>query len=119
MSTIDIASVERGYVECALWASVDEDYEPLDLRGVEAIAPETRSKMSADVADFVDKNRALLISSNLIAEDMGRDFWLTRNREGSGFWDRNLGAIGDMLTVACRTYPAIALYVGDDGKIYQ
>ena len=118
-NSIDIAGVEREYIECALWSSVDDDGDPLDLLGIEALALETRSKMSRDVADFVLKNQALLKASNLTAEDIGHCFWLNRNRHGSGFWDRDLGAIGDMLDDACKVYPPVDLYVGDDGEIHH
>ena len=38
------------------------------------------------------------------AELAGHDFALTRNGHGTGFWDRGLGAIGDMLTDECKPY---------------
>ena len=38
------------------------------------------------------------------AELAGHDFALTRNGHGAGFWDRGLGAIGDMLTSECKPY---------------
>lgn len=116
---IDIADVELGYLDCALWSSTGDDDQPLDVLGVEAIAPETRAKMLADVTDFVQANEASLIASGLQDTQIGHDFWLTRNGHGAGFWDRGLGALGDQLTAACKTYSSIDLYVGDDGKIYQ
>lgn len=115
---IDLADVELGYLDCALWSSLDEDDQPLDELGVEAVAPETRAKMRADVEAFVKANEASLLASGLRDEQIGHDFWLTRNGHGAGFWDRGLGAIGDKLTAACKTFPQVDLYVGDDGKIY-
>ena len=38
------------------------------------------------------------------AELAGHDFALTRNGHGTGFWDRGLGEIGDMLTEECKPY---------------
>ena len=38
------------------------------------------------------------------AELAGHDFALTRNGHGTGFWDRGMGAIGDMLTEECKPY---------------
>ena len=38
------------------------------------------------------------------AELAGHDFALTRNGHGTGFWDRGLGDIGDMLTEECKPY---------------
>jgi hypothetical protein len=119
VNTTDISDVELGYLDCALWSSTGDDDQPLDVLGVEAIAPETRKKMRADVTAFVLQNRALLKASGLQDTQIGHDFWLTRNGHGAGFWDRGLGAIGDQLTEACKAFPSIDLYVGDDGKIYQ
>lgn len=36
--------------------------------------------------------------------DAGRDFWLTSQGHGSGFWDRGLGAVGDALTDSADGY---------------
>lgn len=119
MNTTDISDVELGYLDCALWSSTGDDDQPLDVLGVEAIAPDTRKKMRADVTDFVLQNQALLKASGLQDTQIGHDFWLTRNGHGAGFWDRGLGAIGDQLTAACKAFSSIDLYVGDDGKIYQ
>jgi hypothetical protein len=119
MHDTDISDVELGYIDAALWSSTHDDGEPLDVMGVEAIHPDTRKKMRAEVADFVLKNRALLMASGLQDAQIGHDFWLTRNRHGAGFWDRGLGAIGGLLTDACRDFGEVDLYVGDDGKIHQ
>ena len=34
----------------------------------------------------------------------GHDFALTRNGHGTGFWDRGMGEMGDMLTEECKPY---------------
>lgn len=34
----------------------------------------------------------------------GQDFYLTRNRHGTGFWDRGYGPTGDDLTEAAKVY---------------
>lgn len=34
----------------------------------------------------------------------GRDFWLTRNCHGAGFWDRGAGEVGDRLSKAAHRY---------------
>ena len=52
------------------------------------------------------------------AERAGHDFWLTRNGHGAGYWDRDLGAVGDSLTEKAHDYGDADLYRGDDGLIY-
>lgn len=48
----------------------------------------------------------------------GNDFWYDRNGHGVGFWDRDLGDVGDKLSDAAKVYGSIDLYRGDDGKLY-
>jgi DNA-directed RNA polymerase subunit RPC12/RpoP len=121
--------VLAAYVECALWSSVDDDGVPLDSNyGVEDIAPEALEKMRSDVEDFlapsVPFTEAALDfwASELGPEQIGHDFWLTRNRHGSGFWDRfsrgDGEAFGRQLTEEADCFGSSDLYVGDDGKLY-
>lgn len=119
MRTIDLADVEIGYMTCALWSSTDESGDPLDDKySIDDLSPTAAAHMMSDVAAFVKANEALLITTPLDDEQIGHDFWLTRNGHGAGFWDRGLGEVGDRLTKACKAFPEINLYVGDDGKIY-
>lgn len=118
-NTTDVSDVELGYLDCALWSSTGDDDQPLDVLGVEAIAPETRAKMRRELTAFVLKNQGLIKASGLQDTQVGHDFWLTRNGHGAGFWDRDLGEIGEQLTKACKEFPEVDLYVGDDGMIYQ
>jgi hypothetical protein len=114
------------YVECALWSSTDdstpEGGEPMDRNyGPDDIAPEALAAMRADVEAFERKATEILDTFedvDISAESFGHDFWLTRNRHGAGFWDRELGEAGDQLTAAAQAYGESYLYVGDDGRVY-
>lgn len=117
---MNIESILRGYVACALWSSNDDQGEPLDDgRDIDDLPAETLAKMRADVTDFVAANRADLNRSTLDDFQIGHDFWLTRNGHGAGFWDRGIGAVGDRLTAASKVYSSVDLYIGDDEQIYQ
>lgn len=134
-----------GYIECALWSSVTEKCSDCDkLRDdsgddCSCGGTWTDTPMNADYsfpdlsqsalasiyiecADFQEANRELLeqfdseYGRNLA--DAGHDFWLTRNRHGSGFWDRGAGEVGTKLTEAAHAYGSSDLYVGDDGLIH-
>lgn len=49
----------------------------------------------------------------------GHDFWLTRNRHGSGFWDGDWPKrIGDELTRIAESFGEVDLYAGDDDLVY-
>lgn len=112
---MNIDLVFEAYVECALWASTDEDGEPLDCSPFD-IADESFAEMRSDVANFCETNAELIES--LDPGQVGHDFWLTRNHHGAGFWDRGLGELGVELTAAAHAFGESDLYVGDDGSIH-
>jgi len=115
--TTELDRFTQGYIECALWSSTD-DGDPLDgLYSVDDLSPETMEAMVSDCAAFQENN-----SDNLKSLDFGQsghDFWLTRNRHGAGFWDRELVEIGTKLTEASLVYGSIDLYIGDDGSVHH
>lgn len=107
------------YIECALWSSTDYESNPLDDNyGPEDLHETALAEMKTDVEAFTTDNAALLQESGLSDEQIGHDFWLTRNGHGAGFWDRGLGAIGERLTEASHSYGSCDIYVGDDGKLH-
>ena len=103
----------QAYIEAALWSSTDDEGEPLDF-GEYDLAPATMAAMMADCAKFQAENDL----SERGESQAGHDFWLTRNGHGCGFWDGDWPETGDKLTEACRAWPEVNLYVGDDGRIY-
>ena len=116
----DLDVIVCAYACCALWSSTDDDGEPLDsLYSFDDLSPDTIQSFKEDCTGFAQSNVELLQSVDMELEQIGHDFWLTRNRHGAGFWDRNLGATGDKLTEQAREYGEIYLYVGDDGLVYQ
>lgn len=107
------------YIECALWASIDDTGRPLDDNyGPEDISPETLERMVSDCEDFQKSN----VEDLREVDDIGRagmDFWLTRERHGAGFWDGGYPAdMGRRLTDNAHAYGEFTLYVGDDGLIH-
>ena len=63
MHDTDISDVELGYLDAALWSSTHTDGEPLDVMGVEAIHPDTRKAMLADMA--------ILTGATVVSEEIG------------------------------------------------
>jgi hypothetical protein len=123
----DVENVLRAYVACAVWSSHDEEGEPLDREyGPEDVAPEALASMREDVSAFLaDTDLADALAfwrAEFGTEQIGHDFWLTRNRHGAGFWDRFMSepgaSFGRVLTDAAHAYGSCDLYVGDDGRIY-
>ncbi len=129
----DVRAMIGAYVECALWAGLDWSDEtadnpcPLDDNyGPDDVSAEALREIRRECVDFLrdagerdGRYRSILADvADLDPEQVGHDFYLTRNRHGAGFWDRGLGDVGDRLTQACRAYGTSELYVGDDGALY-
>lgn len=120
---MDIDKVFEAYVACALWSTNDESDEaggfPMDQSYTrDDMDPTLLESMRSDCEAFCEAQRVDLVGSGLNDDRIGIDFWLTRNHHGAGFWDRDLGDVGDRLTDAAHAYREVWLYVGDDGKIY-
>jgi hypothetical protein len=108
----------QAYVECALWDEIDSDDTPLGHKyTVNDLSTSTRLQMIEDCELFQALHKDDL--SKLSEEQGGIDFWLTRNRHGTGFWDRGLVEVGDRLTKAANSFQVVSLYVGDDGQIHS
>ena len=107
--------VFKGYVECAIWSSIDEDEE--GFLCIDDLSEQTAVDMKDELRDFCHANLALLVDSGLPDEHIGHNFWLTRNGHGCGFWSRGLGKIGDELTIAAKVYGSVYMYA-NDGKFY-
>jgi hypothetical protein len=106
------------YIECALWASTDDDGNPLeDNYGVEDISRAALNQIISDCDAFQTNNAEILA---LAGDDVqnGHDYWLTRNRHGAGFWDRGYDLkVSTALTDAAHADGACDFYVDDDGEL--
>ena len=85
-----------------------------------------------DIMDFSEKavKRARAICEDFLGQfshlidpgngtQDGRDIWFTRNRHGTGFWDRDYEkGIGEALTIWAHSWGESYAYVCDVGKIH-
>lgn len=119
-----------GYITCALWSSTDESTEsggyPLDDNYSEDdIAEEALADMRIECSDFLAEAAPYLANrpAHVTGNQIGHDFWLTRNHHGAGFWDRPSywypADPNGELTKISHAAGSRDLYVGDDGKIHQ
>lgn len=112
--------MHRAYFACALWSSLDEQGEPLDAKhSMEEFTGELWRRSLADCRTFHNLALAFRNGNELPEpEQLGHDFWLTRNHHGAGLWDRGMGAWGDTLTRLAHCFPELDLVVGDDDQLY-
>lgn len=101
-----------GYLSCALWSSVDDDYDPLDNKfDIDALTQKAKASLKRDCRAFFKANYSLWCDEpNYENSTAGHDFWLTRNHHGAGFWDRGLEH-GTELTDRAHEYGSCDLLV--------
>lgn len=120
MKTINQIRLEEmltGYIECALWSSMhgEDHFDELDYD----LSEPTREGMKEDCRRFLEKiDHASLPFEEMNPEQIGHDFWLTRNGHGAGFWDRGLGELGEILTKISESFGEVDLYLGNDELIW-
>jgi hypothetical protein len=119
IESMNIETVLNSYIETALWSSLDSKEQPLDDNyGPEDLSAEAKESMRNDVKDFLDGNKDLLEESGLSDEQIGHNFWLSRNGHGAGFFDLGQESFWRDLQSAAEVYGSSDLYEGDDGNLY-
>lgn len=115
----DLDPAVRAYLECALWAdgSKDNTEAEEDATDINAIDKNSIDRAIKDVGTFKEKAGSLIDEAGLTDEQVGHDFWLTRNGHGAGFWDRGLGDIGDKLTELAHKFGQVDVFV-DDKEVF-
>lgn len=118
------------YLETILWAENDQSDErggaPLDRNyGVWDFSDEARDQAHIDLSNFRrDMGHALNAigdeADELNLDEWPRDFWLSRNGHGTGFFDREelYGELADVLQVLAKLQGEAYVYVGDDRQVH-
>lgn len=113
----DVQLMVRAYLECAVWAGVVHDDDDLDRSyDLDDLSPESEALAWDDCDMFLEYVGQQV--RGLDPEQVGYDFYLTRNGHGAGFWDRGLGELGESLTIAAKTFGSADLYVRDDNRLH-
>lgn len=119
--TLNLKAVVNGMAEALLWCEVDDDGTPLDDLGAE-LAPSTLTYLLDCAVAFSRALSPLLTEHTLrllTEAQIGHNLWLTAREHGTGFWDRGLGGLGDLLARLAVEYgPRADVYIGDDGLVY-
>lgn len=134
----DFTTITDHYLVAVLWTSqndgddVPEDEDELDgSQSIYDFSNEARISAEADLFKFLSESKDLIDQAKKteygnhtgdasgILGSIGHDFWLTRNHEGAGFWDRDAlreGGLGDKLTAAAQKFPEQNAWAAD-GKV--
>lgn len=108
MAEFDV--IFAAYLETMRWTEEEEI-------GGAPLSPELLHQSRDDCASFWAQAKCLIDTSSERIR-AGRDFWLTRNGHGAGFWDGNWPEHGDELTALAEQFKSVDLFVGDDGLVY-
>jgi hypothetical protein len=98
----------RAYLECAEWSGIDDEQREAFENSLADWSPESIARATQDCMAFLGSAGA--DADDIDAEQMGHDFWLTRNRHGAGFWDRGLGELGNRLTDLAHGYGEMSVW---------
>lgn len=107
----------KGYIEAAYFTDTGPDDEADPETGLD---PESLRKAIEECKAFQSENASALkraYSTGYTETQAGHDFWFTRNGHGVGFWDRDLGDVGDKLSDAAHAYGERNVGLSDDGKL--
>lgn len=125
----------NGYITAMLWANLDDGTDngergsalPLD-HWREQLTWQALTTLVRDALAFLDEQYADLLWATMLLDSrmdefsawnfLGADFALTRCGHGVGYWDRDLGDVGERLTSAAHVHNETMLYIGDDDRIY-
>lgn len=95
---------EQGQADGTLPGDVGySDLHPDSLRNIRAFCEVFQRDNAASLAQAYDR-------PDYDETQAGRDLWFTSQGHGVGFWDRNLGDIGDKLSDAARYHEAQAWF---------
>lgn len=120
----DEKKILQHYLIAALWSSHDDNGDSFDSKfDISDFSNDDRRKAQMDIKKFISKASRFLAQidrSVYDEENIGHDFWLTRNGHGAGFWDRSElpEGIGEALTKIATSFGESDVYTGDDGKVY-
>lgn len=111
----------KSYVEAALWTEEGSINESGWNVYTSAIHVDCIQPIIEDCHNFMTQASGLLEEAydhGYSMSQAGHDFWLTRNGHGAGFWDRDLGELGDKLSNLAKTFGEVYVHSGDEGQIY-
>lgn len=116
--TFDIPTATHHYLYAALWT------EELEAKfDVEDFMPTTVGHAAKDIQEFIHKAGDLLVPyaehfGDKASEQLGHDFWLSRNGHGAGFFDHKLGGVEQQLQDIARKFPERHVWDSETGTLF-
>ncbi len=115
-----------GYISAMAWLAINENGSDDGLT-VDDLPDTIVEELTAEANAFYDANVDLIADTITthaapgdepeFAAGLGEDFALTRNRHGTGYWDRGFGPHGAELTDLAHSYGDSVVHIAADGDI--
>lgn len=113
VASSEVIEILDGYLEAALWS----EEERIGEANIELdISDDAKIDAYTDIKNFMNQTEGLI--NDIEPSQIGHDLWLTRNGHGTGFWDRDLGEVGEKLSNIASNMGEKHLFWGEDGKIH-
>lgn len=113
----ELDSMVKNYLRCAVWADslegCEKDY------GSFSASQKMNEQADSDCLSFIEfLSKAGLIDWDTFHnfENLGYDFWLTRNRHDSGFWDGDWEKGDEMTEIVHKNFPEKTIWKDEVGK---
>lgn len=111
----------KGYLEAMFFADIDTpDHETYEM-GLGDLTGDSVARILFDCARFQRRNLELLeraYKTGYEPRQAGADFWFSRVGHGVGYWDRDLGDLGDKLHDAAKATGERWITLTDEGELY-
>ena len=125
VKALDVEAATLAFLHAAFQCETDESHpnggDPIDDNYVlDDLDEDARKEAESDVASFCDTYDVALLAweNGISAEDIGTNFYLSRNGHGTGFWDRGWSEAGDTLHRLAKYHGTYGLDV-HEGKVYH
>lgn len=119
--------IVRGYIVAGLWTTTDDETlggEHLDSEYDASDVNQTSMQTIRELCKrFIDANEDDVVAylaeqdhvrhqgQGTASDYFGHDLWLSSNGHGAGFFDRDLGELGDRLQKAAQDFDTVGLFI--------
>jgi len=121
----NLSSFERGFFTAAFWTADENAPGGMDYRDTgnasdlwERLHPINKKTLLYALRNWRVENYDLLEQAG-DDEQNGFDLWLTQSHDGSGFWDRGYGEVGDKLTEAAHLFGSYDCTIDEEGVFIE
>lgn len=110
-------AIKGGYIRALYFTDCgDIDQPAVDIE----LSSDALSRIDSDIARFIELIQFADLPDSVTYDQLGIDFWLTRNGHGTGFWDRHdvYGEqLAKLLTNISKSFGEVWPYESDNNEL--